>query len=171
MGFGALPPAGVARLALVTHPRLLLSPGTLTYCRFCHRCPVATLYTPLSSPQRSQHNTTVTGRGHGDSSLASGMLDSPALAREISSLNGDRGGQAAWAGQGSRRPAVPAPGVWAFKTPTALLHQALVSAALKPRVQLYLVSACPQARWGFSRVGQASVSCSSCKGGRRNTCQ
>lgn len=33
MGFGALSQAGVACLSLVTHPWLLLSPGTLTRCR------------------------------------------------------------------------------------------------------------------------------------------
>lgn len=166
MGFGALPQAGVARLALVTHPRLLLSPGTWTYCRFFHRCPVAMLHTPVPSPQRSKHNSTVTGRRHGDPSLASGILDSPALEREITSLNGDRGGQAVWAGQGSRGPAVLDPHLWAFKTPTALLHQVLVSAAVKPCVVSCVWS---QAWWGFSRVGQAWVSCS-CKGVSRDMC-
>lgn len=47
MGFGALPQAGVAHLSLVTHPRLLPSPGTLTLCRSFRCCPAATLHTPL----------------------------------------------------------------------------------------------------------------------------
>lgn len=128
MGFGALPKARVACLSLITYPWLLPSPGTLTHSHSCHRSPAAT---SVPSPWRNKHNSTVKGRGHGDPSLASGMLDSPILAREISSLNRDRGGQGGWAGQGSsgghRGPAVLAPGLWAFKTPTALLHHALVS--------------------------------------------
>lgn len=141
MGFGALPQAGVACLAPVTHPWLLPSPGILTHCRSSHCCPAATLHASLLSPQRSKHSSTVTGRGHGDPSLASGVPDSPALARETSSLSGNRGGQGAWGGQESRgshrRPAVLASGLSAFK---ALLHCSIepwsrcAHVALKPDV-------------------------------------
>lgn len=134
MGFGALPQAEVARLALLTHPQLLLSPGTLTYCRFSHRCPAAMLHTPVPSPQRSKHNSTVTGRGHGDPSLASGMLDSPDLEGEISSLNGTEGARRSGQGRGAEGQLCLPRVSGLLKT---LLHcsgQALVSAALKPRV-------------------------------------
>lgn len=145
MGFGALPQAGVAHLSLVTHPRLLPSPGTLTHCHSCHHCPAAMLHIPLPSLWRSKHNSTVTGMGYGDPSLASGMLDSPALAREISSLKGDRGSQGrAGKGrgvEGATESQMYLPQVSGLLKP--LLHCSitpLVSVALKPHVLNFIWS-------------------------------
>lgn len=85
VGFGALPQARVGCLSPVTHPRLLLSPGTSWPSRPCRRCPPASPGAPIPSSSWSKHSSTATGRGHGDPCPAPGVQGGPAPVRESTS--------------------------------------------------------------------------------------